>query len=524
MARHARHARAPSPEVKPSAGRPAPRGAPHVALSAPSRPEPRRVQGPERRWWVLGVIGLAQLMVVLDATIVNIALPSAQRDLGFSDGNRQWIVTSYALVFGSLLLLGGRIADLVGRKIVFLTGLVGFAVASAIGGAAPGFEVLVVARALQGMFGALLAPAALSLLTTTFTVPKERAKAFGIYGAIAGTGGAVGLLLGGVLTEYLNWRWCLYVNLLFALAAFVGGARLLSAGAPAHRPRLDVPGTVLVSSGLFCIVFGFSNAGSHQWSSPHTWGFLAAGGVLVAAFAWWQTRAVHPLLPLRVVLNRNRGASYLAMFIAGGGMFGVFLFLTYYLQKTLLYSPVATGLAFIPMVALMIATSMTTTNVLVPRFGAKPVVPLGMGIAAAAMVWMTSLDLTSGYVTHVLPNLLFLGLGLGMVFATVMNLATYGVAARDAGVASAMVTTSQQVGGSIGTALLNTLATGAATSYLAGRRPTPADIAGAQLHSYSTAYWWSAGYFALGMLVTVVLYRRGAPRPQRVEEPAPVRA
>jgi EmrB/QacA subfamily drug resistance transporter len=415
-------------------------------------------------------------------------------------------------------------ADQVGRKIAFLTGLVGFALASAIGGAAPSFEVLVFARALQGMFGALLAPAALSLLTTTFTLPKERAKAFGIYGAIAGTGGAVGLLLGGVLTQYLNWRWCLYVNLLFALVAFLGGIRLLAAGAPADRRKLDVPGTVLVSAGLFCIVYGFSNAESHPWGSPETWSFLLAGGVLLAAFAWWLTRAAHPLLPLRVVLNRNRGASYLAMFIAGGGMFGVFLFLTYYLQRTLHYSPVTTGLAFIPMVCLMIVTSMTTTNVLVPRFGAKPIVPLGMGIAAAAMVWMTSLDLTSSYRTHVLPALLVLGLGLGAIFATVMNLATYGVAARDAGVASAMVSTSQQVGGSIGTALLNTLATGAATSYLVGRPPTPANMAQAQLHSYATAYWWSAGYFALGLLITLVLYRRGAPRPQLVEDASPVRA
>ncbi|THA36463.1 DHA2 family efflux MFS transporter permease subunit [Streptomyces sp. A1277] len=482
-----------------------------------------REPGPSHRWWVLGVIGLAQLMVVLDATIVNIALPSAQKDLGFSDGNRQWIVTAYALAFGSLLLLGGRIADLVGRRAVFLTGLVGFAVASAIGGAAPSFEVLVPARALQGLFGALLAPAALSLLTTTFTVPKERAKAFGIYGAIAGTGGAVGLLLGGVLTEYLDWRWCLYVNLLIAFLAFTGGWRLLTAGAPADRPRLDIPGTVLVSAGLFCIVYGFSNAESHAWGSPLTWGFLAAGGLLLVAFAWWQTRAPHPLLPMRVVLDRNRAASYLAMFISGGGMFGVFLFLTYYLQKSLFYSPVSTGLAFLPMVAVMIVSSVTTTNVLVPRFGAKPVVPLGMGIAAASMMWLTALDLTSGYAAHVLPPTLCLGLGLGMVFATAMNLATAGVGARDAGVASAMVNTSQQVGGSIGTALLNTLATSAATNYLVGRRPTPAVVAQAQLESYDTAYWWSAGFFALGLLVTVVLYRRGVPRPHLAQEPEPAR-
>lgn len=483
-------------------------------------PGPVGGAGHEHRWLVLGVIALAQLMVVLDATIVNIALPSAQQDLGFTDGNRQWIVTAYALAFGSLLLLGGRIADLVGRKVVFLVGLVGFAVASALGGAAPSFEVLVCARALQGVFGALLAPAALSLLTTTFTDPKERAKAFGIYGAVAGAGGAVGLLLGGLLTEYLDWRWCLYVNLAFAAVTFVGGLRLLHAGAPADRPKLDIPGTLLVSAGLFCIVYGFSNAETHAWGSPQTWGFLAAGALLLMGFAWWQTRAEHPLLPLRVVLDRDRGASYLAMFISGAGMFGVFLFLTYYLQQTLYYSPVRTGLAFLPMVAVMIVTSVIVQNNLVPRFGAKPIVPLGMGLGAAGMVWMTALNQTSGYVPHVLFPLLITGLGMGSIFAPAMSMATAGVAAHDAGVASAMVNTSQQVGGSIGTALLNTLATSAATSYVAGKQPTPKVLAEAQLNSYSTAYWWSAGFFALGLLITVILYRAGPPHPHPEEEPA----
>lgn len=465
----------------------------------------------EHRWLILGVVGIAQLMVVLDATIVNIALPSAQRDLGFSDGNRQWIVTAYALAFGSLLLLGGRIADLVGRKLVFLAGLGGFALASALGGAATSFTMLVVARALQGVFGALLAPAALSLLTTTFTDPKERAKAFGIYGAIAGAGGAVGLLLGGVLTEYLDWRWCLYVNLVFAVLAMLGGARLLHGGRPADRPKLDVPGTLLVSAGLFCIVYGFSNAETHAWSDVDTWGFLVVGAVLVAAFAWWQTRAAHPLLPLRVVLDRDRGASFLAMFISGAGMFGVFLFLTYYLQQILGYTPVKTGLAFLPMVAVMVVISVVTTNSLVPRFGAKPIVPLGMGLAAASMAWLTALDVHSGYAAHVLPPLLVAGLGLGLVFAPAMSMATAGVAAHDAGVASAMVNTSQQVGGSIGTALLNSLATSAAADYLVGRQPTPDVRAQSAMESYSTAYTWSAVFFALGLLVTVVLYRRGAP-------------
>ncbi|WP_329119764.1 MFS transporter [Streptomyces sp. NBC_01465] len=475
---------------------------------------------PSHRWWVLGVIGLAQLMVVLDATIVNIALPSAQADLGFSDGNRQWIVTAYALAFGSLLLLGGRIADLIGRKRVFLIGLVGFALASALGGAATNFGMLVSARALQGVFGALLAPAALSLLTTTFTDPKERAKAFGIYGAIAGAGGAVGLLLGGILTEYLDWRWCLYVNLIIAVIAFVGAVRLLQPGAPADRPTLDVPGTILVSLGLFGIVYGFANAETHSWGSFQTWGFLVVGAILIAAFAWWQTRAEHPLLPLRVVLDRDRGASFLAMFISGAGMFGVFLFLTYYLQQSLSYTPVKTGLAFLPMVAVMVVVSVITTNNLVPRFGAKPIVPTGMGLGAIAMVWLTRLDLSSSYVPHVLFPLLVMGAGMGLIFAPGMSLATSGVAPHDAGVASAMVNTSQQVGGSIGTALLNTLATSAATSYLVGKQPTPGVQAQAQLESYSTAYWWSAGFFAIGLLVTVVLYRRGAPQIHPVDEDA----
>ncbi|WP_406101781.1 MFS transporter [Streptomyces sp. NBC_01003] len=484
-----------------------------TAASAPPAPVQPHAGGGrhEHRWWILAVIGIAQLMVVLDATIVNIALPSAQQDLGFSDGNRQWIVTAYALAFGSLLLLGGRIADLVGRKIVFMAGLAGFAAASALGGAATGFGMLVGARALQGLFGALLAPAALSLLTTTFTNPRERAKAFGIYGAIAGAGGAVGLLLGGVLTEYLDWRWCLYVNLVFAVVAMVGGARLLHAGAPADRPELDVPGTILVSAGLFCIVYGFSNAETHEWGDVQTWGFLLVGAVLLMAFGWWETRAPHPLLPLRVILDRDRGASFLAMFISGAGMFGVFLFLTYYLQQILLYSPVRTGLAFLPMVSVMVVVSVVTTNYLVPKLGPKPIVPLGMGLAGAGMAWLTALDLHSSYAAHVLPPLLVAGLGLGLVFAPAMSMATAGVAAHDAGVASAMVNTSQQVGGSIGTALLNTLATSAAASYLVGRPPGPQTQAQAAMESYSTAYRWSALFFAVGLVVTFVLYRRGAP-------------
>ncbi|MCX5094002.1 MFS transporter [Streptomyces sp. NBC_00365] len=467
---------------------------------------------PRHRWWILVVIGLAQLMVVLDATIVNIALPSAQKDLGFSDGDRQWVVTAYALAFGSLLLLGGRIGDLFGRKMTFLVGLVGFAGTSALGGAATSFEMLVVARAGQGLFGALLAPAALSLLTTTFTDPKERAKAFGVFGAIAGAGGAIGLLLGGVLTEYLDWRWTLYVNLAFAAVAFVGGVILLQRTTRDKSATLDIPGAVLVISGLFCVVYGFSNAESHDWSSPQTWLFLVAGAVLLAVFAWWQTRAAHPLLPLRVLLDRNRGASFISVLITGAGMFGVFLFLTYYLQQSLGYTPVKTGLAFLPMVAGLMLASTLATTVLIPRIGPKAIVPLGMGLAAAGMVWLTALDLNSSYATDIMPPLVVAGLGLGLVMAPAMSLATAGVGAEDAGVASAAVNTMQQVGGSLGTALLNTLFSSAVTDYLDGRNPAdPAVQAQAGLEGYSTAYWWSAAFFAVGLVMSIVLYRRGVP-------------
>jgi EmrB/QacA subfamily drug resistance transporter len=467
---------------------------------------------PRHRWWILAVIGVAQLMVVLDATIVNIAMPSAQKDLGFSDGDRQWVVTAYALAFGSLLLLGGRIADLFGRKMTFLVGLIGFAGTSAVAGAASSFEMLVAARAGQGLFGALLAPAALSLLTVTFTDAKERAKAFAVYAAIAGAGGGVGLLLGGILTEYLDWRWTLYVNIVFAAVAVIGGVLLLKRTTRDKTSTIDIPGALLVGGGLFCLVYGFSNAESHGWSSPQTWVFLLAGAVLLAAFTWWQTRSAHPLLPLRVLLDRNRGASFIAILISGAGMFGVFLFLTYYLQQSLGYTPVKTGLSFLPMLAGLMVASTLSSTVLVPRIGPKPVVPLGMGLAAAGMAWLTALDLNSSYATDILPPLVVAGFGLGLVMAPGMSLATAGVSAEDSGVASAAVNTMQQVGGSLGTALLNTLATSAATDYLAGKDPRdPAVQAQSGLEAYSTAYWWSAVFFAVGLVLSVFLYRRGVP-------------
>jgi EmrB/QacA subfamily drug resistance transporter len=470
---------------------------------------------PDRRWLILGVIAIAQLMVILDLTVMNIALPSAQRALNFTTVDRQWVVTAYSLAFGSLLLLGGRLADLLGRKVTFLTGLAGFAGVSAIGGASVNFTMLVTARACQGVFAALLVPSALSLLTTTFTEPKDRGKAFGIYGAIAAGGSAVGLLLGGALTEYLSWRWTLYINLVFAGVAFVGGALLLQRHPSRVKPKLDIPGVVMESSGLFCLVYGFSNAATHDWTTPSTYGFLIAGVALLIVFAFWQGRAPNPLLPPRVVLDRNRGGAYLSMFIAASGMFGTFLFLTYYLQQTLGYSPVVTGFAFLPIAGGIATSANISTIVLMPRVGPKPVVATGMLVAAGAAVWFAQLGAHTGYVGGVLGPLILTGIGLGMVIAPSINTGTYGVAPQDAGVASASVTVGQQLGASIGTSLLNTIFASAVTSYIAahvasarliGRRA----LAGLALaHGYDTAFWWTAGILAGGSIVAAILFRPG---------------
>ena len=457
-----------------------------------------------RRWWILALLGVAQLMVVLDATIVNIALPSAQHALGFSDDARQWVVTGYALAFGSLLLLGGRISDLFGRKWTLIAGLAGFAVASAVGGAAPSFGVLVASRAVQGAFAALLAPAALSLLSTTFTQPAERNRAFAIYGGIAGAGGAVGLLLGGVLTEYLSWRWCLYVNLLIAVPALFAAVGLLHNQAESADARLDIPGVLTSGAGLFALVYGLTKAETDGWGATVTLGFLAAAAVLLAALVVIQRRAAHPLLPLRVVTDRNRGGAYIAVLAVGAGMFGVFLFLTYYLQQTLGFSPVETGLAFLPMVAILAATAGVAQTRILPRVGPRPLIALGMLIAAAGMAWLTFLTPTSTYAANVLPALLVEGVGIGLAMATAMSTATLGVSPGDAGIASATVNTSQQIGGSIGTALLSTLASSAAGSYIAH------GPAAAAVHGYTTAFWWAAGIFAVGALVCGSLLRSGA--------------
>ena len=470
--------------------------------------------GQRRRWWILAVLGIAQLMVVLDATVVNIALPSAQKALHFSNGNRQWIITAYALAFGSLLLLGGRIGDLFGRKRTFVGGAIGFALASAVGGAAQSFDVLVAARALQGVFAALLAPAALSLLTTTFTDPGERGKAFAVWGAIGGGAGALGLLLGGVLTQSLSWRWTMFVNLGFAVPAALGAFALLRSESNAVKPRIDVPGTLTATGGLFALVYGLANAQTHGWGSSATVGFLAGGVLLLAMFVAIQARSEHPLLPLSIVRERNRAGSFLALGVLGAGMFGVFLFLTYYLQQTLGYSPLKTGLAFLPLTGALVITAGVASTRVLPRTGPRPLFAVGMALAAVGLALLAQLGVHASYATQVLPGLILVGAGIGFVFPPATNIATEGVDAADAGVASALVNTTPQVGGSIGTALLSTLAASATSSYLAGTQASANLVARAAVHGYTTAFWWSAGIFAAGALITGLLVRG------KVREPA----
>jgi EmrB/QacA subfamily drug resistance transporter len=493
----------------------------HMQQALPPSKDPHH----ERRWLILVVIAIAQLLVVLDVTIVNIALPSAQQDLGFSDESRQWVITAYALAFGSLLLLGGRIADLFGRKWTFIAGLVGFAGASALGGAAQSFELLVAARALQGVFAALLAPASLSLLSTTFTDPAERGKAFGTYAAIAGMGGAIGLLLGGALTEALDWRWCLYVSIVFAVPAAIAGTRLLHHVPAETRPRLNLPGAVTASAGLFTLVFGLARAESDGWGDSVTVAFLAGSAALLALFVVLQRRAAKPLLPLRVVTDRNRGASFLTIGTGVAGLYGIYLFLTFYLQNTRGLTALETGLAFLPLSLSILPTVGIVSRVL-PRTGPRPLVPAGLLTAALGMVLLTRIGVDTNYATHVLPSLILIGVGFGLAMVPSFATATLGVPAEDSGVASAMVNTSQQVGGSIGTALLSTLAVSATTEFITTHGSAPEVLRHAAVEGYVTAFWWAAGILVAGALICGALLRSDA-RPAMSHgrpEPQPARA
>src|ERR1700730_2992770 len=485
-----------------------------VASSGPRDTQNHPTAPADRRWMILVVVAVAQLMGVLDSTIVNIALPSLQHALGFANSDRQWVVTGYALAFGSLLLVGGRLGDMYSRKWVFITGLIGFAVASAIGGAAVSFVMLVSARALQGAFGAILAPSALGTLVSTFRDPRERGRAFAVFGSVAAGGGAVGLILGGVLTQYLSWRYTLFVNLIFAAIAVAGAPAFIRRSRPATPPRMDWPGAVLACAGLFLIVFGFSHAETAGWTATLTLGSLVLGAVLLTAFVVAEQRSSHPLLPLRVILDRTRGGSYVAVGITGIAIFGIFLFLTYYMQQVKGYSPLTTGLLFLPLVAGILVASTLSSVVALPRVGPRPLITAGMLLGAGGAAYLAQLTVTSSYPGGVLPALLIMGLGFGMIFAPAINTATAGVPRQDSGVASALVNTMQQVGGSIGIFTLSTIAATATASYLAAHRTGPLAPAIAATHGYTVAFAVSAGIFGLGVILAIVLL----PSRQRLAE------
>lgn len=464
-----------------------------------------------RRWSALVFIGLAQLMIVLDMTIVNIAMPSAQRALSISDGNRQWIITAYTLAFGSLLLLGGRIADYTGRRRAFLIGLFGFAGASALGGAAPNFAVLIASRTLQGAFAALLAPAVLALIAVNFTRPADRAKAFGVLGAIAAGGGALGLIVGGTLTQYLDWRWCLFVNVPIAVIAAFGWFSLPADQRTPGRVRFDLPGVLLVVLGLLGIVYGCSEAESHGWSSGLVLSMLIGGGVLLAAFIAVELRTAEPLLPVHVVFNRTRGAAYLGVGLAIVGMFSLFLFLTYYQQVVRGYSPVRTGCAFLPLTFGVLVGAGGISRRLLPKAPPRAMMAPGLVIATGGVAWLTTLGPSTSYWGVILPAEFLVGLGMGLVMAPAMSYATYQVKEGDTGVASACVTTMQQIGGSVGIALLNTIATNATTSYAHSHKPSPALMGDALAHGFSAGFAWAAVILAVAAALVVVIMNTPAP-------------
>jgi EmrB/QacA subfamily drug resistance transporter len=470
-----------------------------------------------KRFRALGIIAIAQLMVVLDASVVIIALPSAQKALHISTANRQWMLTAYTLAFAGLLLLGGRIADYFGRKRVFVIGLVGFAAASALGGLAQNAAMLFSARALQGAFAALMAPAALSLLTVAFTEPKERARAFAVYGGISGAGAAVGLILGGALTQYASWRWTLLINVPFAIFAAVAATRVVRESRASANHGYDLPGAVTVTGGLLSLVYAFTKAGTDGWSATPTVALFAAAGVLLVSFVLIELRAEHPLLPMRVVLHRDRGGSFLASLLIGTGMFGTFLSLTYYFQNTLHYSALKSGFAFLPF-SLGIITGATLASRFLPRIGPRLVMGGGLVMAAAGLFLFSQLEVGSTYVSIVLPAEIIVSIGMGLAFVSLSSTALIGVKPEDAGVASALVNSTQQTGGSMGAALINTIATTATASYLVVHGNSPAALEAGAIHGYTTAFTFSGIVLAAAAVAAFTLVRRHRFHEQPAEE------
>jgi EmrB/QacA subfamily drug resistance transporter len=432
---------------------------------------------------------------------MNIAIPSAKIDLKISDANQQWVITAYTLAFGSLLLLGGRIGDYVGRKKIFIIGLIGFASASALGGFATNQGMLYGSRALQGVFGALLAPAALAIISETFKVPAERAKAFGVFGAISGGGAAIGLILGGTLTEFFSWRWCLGVNAPIAVVAALLAFKFVHESKAEGDNTYDIPGVVTATAGLFSLTYGFNQAATNGWSDGHTIGFLAAAVALLVIFVLIESKVANPLMPLRVLTERNRGGSYLGSLVVGAGLFSMFLFLGLYLQVVLGYSPLRSGFAFLPFTAGIIIFAGIASQLL-PKFGPKPLMVPGLIAAGIGLLLLTRITPETSYATHVVPSLLIMSSGMALVFIPLTSTSLHGISGHDTGVASAMVNTSQQIGGSLGTALLNTVAATATTSYITANAAMGKALpAFAMTHGFTVAFKFSAALLFTGAIV-----------------------
>ncbi len=468
-----------------------------------------------QRWLALAVIAVAQLMVILDATITNVAMPKAAAAVGLEQADIQWVITSYALPFGALLLLGGRIADYVGRKKILILALSGFALASTIGGAAHAGWLLFLGRALQGVFAAMLAPAALSLITVTFQREKDRAKAFAVFGAIAGGGAAIGLLLGGFLTQYLSWRWCFFVNIPIAVLAAAFASRILHESKTSERGHYDAPGAVLGTAGLASLVWGFTRPTQQTdsgelvgWVSVQTIGWLVGAVILLTAFVVVERKSSNPLLPMRILANRNRAGAYLVGILIGAGMFAVFLFMTLYLQDYKLYSPMKTGFAFLPFsVGIILGAGIGSQLVL--KIGPRLVIAIGAALGVVGLLIYSTLDLETSFFGTLLPAELIMSFGMGFIFMSTTNVALVGVSNDDAGVASAVVNTTQQIGGSLGTALLSTVAFTSVATYARDHAAGATDpnllMAQAAVHGYSTAYVWAAGLFGLAIVLALWL-------------------
>ncbi|HEX7254703.1 MAG TPA: MFS transporter [Gaiellaceae bacterium] len=478
------------------------------------------VEKTQRKWLALALLAAVQFMVVLDIAIVNVALPSIQSDLGFSQENLQWVISAYALMFGGLLLLGGRAADLLGRRRLFIVGTIVFSVASLLSGLAWSDDALIIARAFQGLGAAIITPAALSILTTTFTEGRERNAALGVWGAVGAFGAVAGVLLGGVLTDLLSWEWIFYINIPVGLAALALTPLLLTESRDAHVKSFDAAGAVLVTGGLITLVFAITQANDYGWSSVETIGLFAAAVALLAAFVGWELRAKEPLVPFGIFKVKTLTAANIAGLILGTVTFSMFLMLTLYMQQVLEYSPMKTGVAYLAVAATAIVWSGVAAQ-LVNRFGVKPVITAGMALLTVGLLYFTQVSVGGSYAGDLLPGFLVIAAGLGFSFVPISIAALAGVRASEAGLASGLFNTSQQIGGALGIAALSAIATSTTSDEIASGTATPQALT----NGFEAAFVWGALVAAVGIVVSLVLVRRSeleTPVEEEDEVPEPV--